>query len=223
MADFDTMRAHMVEGQIRPNKVTDARLIEALAQVPRERFVPAHLQGVAYVDEDLPLGGGRYLMEPVVFARLVEAARVGAGDTVLDVGCATGYSTAVLGRLAASVIGLESDPELLAAATRLLAELEVDNAVVVEGALAEGCPDQAPYDVILIGGAVADLPEAILAQLAEGGRLVTVIPDRHVSDACHVGKAVRVSRRGGTASRRPLFDAAVPLLPGFEPEPGFVF
>lgn len=223
MADFDTMRAHMVESQIRPNKVTGARLIEALGAVPRELFVPPPLRGVAYVDEDLPIGGARYLMEPVVFARLIEAAQVGAGDTVLDVGCATGYSTAVLGRLAASVIGLESDPELLAAATRLLAELEVDNAVVVEGALAGGCPDQAPYDVILIGGAVADLPEAIVAQLAEGGRLVTVIPDRHVSDACHVGKAVRVSRRGGVASRRALFDAAVPLLPGFEPAPGFVF
>ena len=223
MPDFDTMRAHMVDSQILPNKVTDPRLIEALRAVPRELFVPEAKRGVAYVDEDLPLGGGRYLMEPLVFARLVEAAAVAAADTVLDLGCASGYSTAVLGRLAASVIGVESDPDLLGMAGAVLARLEVDNAVVVEGALAEGFPEQAPYDVILVNGAVATLPRSITAQLAEGGRLVTVIVDRQVSDRCHVGQAVRLTRHGGMLSRRPLFDAAVPPLPGFEVQPGFVF
>jgi protein-L-isoaspartate(D-aspartate) O-methyltransferase len=223
MPDFDAMRAHMVEGQVRPNKVTDPRLIEALSVTPRERFVPPARRCIAYVDEDLEIAPGRYLMEPAVFARLVEAATVTAADTVLDVGCASGYSTAVLGRLAGTVIGLESDRELLAIATEALAELGIDNAVAVEGPLADGYPAQAPYDVIVLEGAVELVPEGLTDQLADGGRLLAVVANSHLSGRRHIGRATLCVRVGDAVSARPLFDAALPLLAGFERQTRFVF
>lgn len=218
MADYAEMRSHMVLCQIRPNKVTDAGLIEALREIPREQFVPPARRGVAYVDEDLEVSPGRYLMEPVVFARLLQAAQPGPDDVALDIGCATGYSTAVLGRLAAMVVGLETDPELVAGATERLTALEVDNAVIVEGPLGDGYPAQGPYDVILIGGAVPAVPSEITDQLAEGGRLVAVVAPRP-----GVGAATLFTRIDGLVSARPAFDAAVPMLPGFDTETGFAF
>ena len=223
MPDFDAMRAHMVDGQILPNKVTDPRLIEALSVTPRERFVPPARRGVAYVDEDLEIAPGRYLMEPAVFARLVEAAAVTAADTVLDVGCASGYSTAVLGRLAGTVIGLESDRELLAVATEALAELGIDSAVAVEGPLADGYPAQAPYDVIVLEGAIELVPEGLTDQLADGGRLLAVVANSQLSGRHHIGRATLCVRVGDAVSARPLFDATLPLLAGFERQTRFVF
>lgn len=222
MTDYAARRAHMVEGQIRPNKVTDPALIEALARLPREDFVPEAFRGVAYVDEDLEIAPGRYIMEPVVLARLLQAAAAGPDDVALDIGCGTGYSTALLGHLAGTAVGLECDGELAKRAGDLLTELEIDNAVVVEGALAEGWPAQAPYDVILIGGAVAEVPGAIIDQLAEGGRLLAVVGgDRGIGGG--MGKATVWRRIGGLVSGREIFDAAVPPLPGFEKAAGFVF
>ncbi len=223
MPDFDAMRAHMVESQVLPNRVTDPRLIEALWVTPRERFVPPARRGIAYVDEDLEIAPGRYIMEPAVFARLVEAAAVAPADTVLDVGCASGYSTAILGRLAGTVIGLEVDRELLAVASEALTELGIDNAVVVEGPLTDGYPAQAPYDVIILEGAVEALPEGLTDQLADGGRLVAVVANTHLSGRSHVGSGTLFARIGDTVSARPLFDAALPLLTGFDRRPGFVF
>jgi len=217
MTDYVRARTNMVENQLRPNRVTDERLLAAMAEVPREAFVPEVLRGTACVDEDLPLGGGRYLMEPVVFARLVQAARITAADVVLDVGCATGYSAAVLARLAATVVALEEDAGLQARAEANLAELEVTDATVVAGPLRDGFADQAPYDVIVIEGAVEAVPEALSDQLGEGGRLVAVVGEGAV------GRAALFLRVDGVLSRRDLFDAAVPRLPGFEVAPGFVF
>lgn len=217
MTDYVRARTNMVENQLRPNRVTDERLLAAMAEVPREAFVPEVLRGTACVDEDLPLGGGRYLMEPVVFARLVQAARITAADVVLDVGCATGYSAAVLARLAATVVALEEDAGLRARAEANLAELEVTDATVVAGPLRDGFADQAPYDVIVIEGAVEAVPEALSDQLGEGGRLVAVVGEGAV------GRAALFLRVDGVLSRRDLFDAAVPRLPGFEVAPGFVF
>ncbi len=223
MADFATMRTHMVESQILPNKVTDPRLVEALLALPRERFGPAARQGVAYVDEDLAIAPGRYLMEPAVFARLVQAVAPAPADTVLDIGCGSGYSAAVLGRLAGTVIALESDEGLRAMATETLPVLGADNVVVVEGELAEGYPDQAPYDVIVIEGGSARVPSAILDQLAEGGRLAAVVAGQHPGGRSHAGQARLFERLGGVVSSRVLFDAALPMLPGFEARQGFVF
>ena len=217
MDEFSATRQHMVEGQIRPNRVTDARLVAAMAEVPRERFVPRNLRGVAYVDEDIEIAPGRYLMEPRVFARLVQAARIQDSDIVLDVGCGRGYSTAVLARLAATVVALESDEALAAKAGETLAELEVDNAVVVTGELTAGYPGQGPYDVIFLSGAADQVPEPLTDQLAEGGRLVAVI------GGGGVGRATLIARHDELLARRALFDAAVSPLPGFHEAPGFVF
>ncbi len=218
MVDFAAARLNMVDSQIRTNKVTDLRVIEAFETVPRERFVGEHLQGIAYVDEDLEVAQARYLMEPMVLARLLQAAAPGPTDMVLDVACATGYSTAVLAGLAETVVGVDKDRGLVESANRTLNGLDIDNAVVVEGALADGYSKQAPYNVVLIQGAVTEVPAAIKAQMADGGRLVTVVVDE-----AGIGRATLIQRSGEVYSARVLFDAATPVLPGFERAPGFVF
>ncbi len=218
MPDYATARLNMVQNQIRTNRVTDERVLAAIAEVPRERFVPKRLHGNAYVDQDIALGDGRYLMEPVVFARLLQVAEIGPGDVVLDIGCGTGYSAAVLGKLAGTVVALESDAALAKEAIEVLTELDIDNAAVVEGPLDEGYPRQAPYDVIVLDGSVDAVPTAITDQLVQGGRLVAV-----VNIAPSVGNVEVIRRLYGGLSRRKLFDAAVPILPGFAAEHGFVF
>ncbi len=216
--DYATARLNMVESQLRPNRVFDPVLIGAFEELPRERFVPESHRGFAYVDEDLPLGGGRYLMEPMVLGRLIQSAAVEAGDSVLDVAGASGYGAAILARLAASVVLLEPDGALAAQAEATLDQLQVDNAVVAHGDAAAGYPRQAPYEVIVIEGAVAAVPPALLEQLAEGGRLVAPRLDR--PGLC---RAVLMRKDGGVVSERVLFDCATPALPGFEAEQGFVF
>ena len=218
MSDYAAARFHMVECQIRPNKVTDHRLVDALMDVPREIFVPQALRGVAYVDGDIAVGNGRYIMEPMVFARMLQEAGVDESAAVLDIGCTTGYSTAVLARMAASVVGVESDPKLAAAAESALVQAGVSNATVVNGPLGEGYAAKAPYDVIIFEGAVSEVPQAVCEQLAEGGRMVvTVLGERGLGE-------VRLYQRYGRAvSSRVLFEAQPHLLPGFEPKPKFEF
>ncbi len=218
MIDYAAARLNMVDSQLRTNKVTDEAVLDAFLAVPRERFVPPALHATAYVDDDLPLGLGRYLMEPMVLARLIQLAEITRGDGVLEIGCGTGYGTAVLARLARSVVAVESDTALAAQAAARLRELGAGNASVVAGPLAEGHPARTPYGVILFEGAVAQIPEAITRQLAEGGRLVTVMQEGR-----GMGRATLMTRINGILSRRPAFDAAVPLLPGFQRQPSFVF
>ncbi len=218
MTDFAAARHNMIEGQIRTNKVTDPALLDALAALPREQFVPVERRSAAYIDEDLRLGGERYMMEPMVLARLLQAAEPARTDVALDVGCATGYATAALARLTATAIGLESDAALARAATETLARLSIDNAIVVEGKLADGYRKHGPYDVILVNGAVADFPPALLDQLAEGGRLVGV---RRPGSG--PGAAMLVLKRHGAVAGRTLFEAATRYLAGFAPKPRFAF
>jgi protein-L-isoaspartate(D-aspartate) O-methyltransferase len=218
MTDYAAARLNMVESQLRTNKVTNEALLEAFLAVPRERFVPAALRGAAYIDDDLPLGNGRHLMEPMVFARLLQLAAVGPQDTVLEIGCATGYGTAVLARLARSVVALDSDPQFVAQATARLRELAIGNASVVEAPLPAGYPDRAPYSVIVFEGGVAEIPEAVSRQLGEGGRIVAV-----TRAGGSVGRATLVVRSNGVLAHRTVFDAAVTYLPGFQPAPSFVF
>ncbi len=215
--DFATARHNMVESQIRPNRVTDPLVLSAMAELPRETFVPKALRGIAYVDEDIAIGPGRYLMEPMVLALLLQAADVRSTDVVLDIGCGTGYAAAVLARMASTVVALESDAGLAARAAETLAELEIDTVDVVRGRLDEGYPKQAPYDVIFFGGAVSRVPPAITDQLAEGGRLAAVI----AGDG--PGKGTLLTRHGGAVSRREMFDGGTPFLPGFAPEAAFTF
>src|SRR6185295_6883230 len=169
--DYAAARRNMVESQLRPNKVTDPALLDALAAVPRESFVPASLRGVAYVDEDIPLGRGRFLMEPMILGRLLELAAVRPSDVALVVGAGVGYSAAVLARVASRVVALEADRELAQQTAPALRTLGAATVAVVEGALADGAPQLAPFDVVLFDGAVDHVPPAILEQLAEGGRL----------------------------------------------------
>ena len=217
MTDFAVARRHMVDCQLRPNNITDDRLIDAMGTLQRELFLPKTVRGVAYVDEDLPVAPGRYIAEPMVFARLVQAGRITADDAVLDVGCTTGYSTAVLGQLANVVVAVEEHAELAEIATKNLAEAGVDNAAVVTGPLRDGYAAQAPYDVIVLEGAVEDVPQALLDQLGEGGRLLALVSESGV------GKARLYTKSGGTVGHRELFDGNMPLLPGFQLETGFAF
>ncbi len=222
MIDYAAARFNMVDGQLRTNKVTDPAVLDAFLTVPRELFVPAGLRGIAYVDDDIALGNGRSLIEPMVLARLLQLGAIGPQDKVLEVGCATGYATALLSRLSSSVTALESDPRLAAIARALLGQ-QGSSAQVVEGKLAEGWRAGAPYDVILLNGAVAEIPPAVAEQLAEGGRLVGVVNSDGGPAGRGMGEAVLMTRAEGSLSRRAVFDAAVHALPGCGRAPSFVF
>jgi protein-L-isoaspartate(D-aspartate) O-methyltransferase len=218
MTAFDAARTHMIESQIRPNKVIDERLLDALGQIRRELFVPDALQSIAYIDEDLPIGRGRHLMEPMVAARLIQAASVRRTDIALVVGAGTGYEAAVISRLARAVVALEEDEDLARLARAALVEEHIASVSVVEGPLRLGHRQRAPYDVILFGGAVAELPDELASQLAEDGRLVAVLK----TEAVGIGRATITIRTGAVISHRVIFDAAISWLPGFEPKPAFV-
>lgn len=218
MIDYAAARLHMVDSQLRTNRVTNDGLLEAFSSVPREQFVPEDRQGIAYIDEDIAIGHDRYLMEPMVLARMLEVVQPRRSDVALDLGCGTGYATAILARLVATVVAVESEDHLVRRAGATLSELSIDNTVVIKGTLTEGYPAQAPYNIILINGAAHRVPGAISDQLAEGGRLVTVL-----REGSGVGRAYLMRRSGDVVAGRVLFDAAVPFLAGFEPQPGFVF
>ena len=218
MTEFALARLNMVESQIRTNKVSNPRLLELLERLPRERFVPEGQESIAYVDRDLMIGNQRYLMDPMVLARLLQAADPRPEDMVLDIACGSAYSAALLAGLAATVVALECEDQLVAVGNEILNEMGIDNAVVVEGELSGGYPKQAPYDVILIAGAVQFIPQAITDQLAEGGRLVTVLIDSE-----GLGRAVLVQRINGLLSQRVLFDANSKPLEEFQKAAEFVF
>lgn len=228
MTDFRAARRAMVDGQIRTSDVTDPRLLAVMLQIPRELFVPDRLAALAYLDSNLPLDGGsdagrpaqaaRFLVKPMVQARLIQATEPATEDRVLVVGCGTGYSTAILSQLAGTVTALEEDEILLRRCRSTLAKIGLDNVTVVSGPLAQGWPDAGPYDAILIDGGVEFVPTALFDQLARGGRLAAVMGGEPV------GRAMLFqSDDSRLVSGRALFDAAVPLLPGFKKAPAFVF
>ena len=217
MQDYAAARRHMVDSQIRPNRVTDERIMEAMERIPRERFVPPALKGVAYVDEDIEIAPGRYLMEPQVLARMIQAAAIEPTDAVLEIGCATGYASAVLAQLAESVVAVDNNAALAEKATATLAELDLTNVAVVEGALDDDYSHQGPFDLVFVDGAVERLPDNWIKALGDGGRLVCV----EIING--VGRAVLYSKVAGVPGRRILFDARTPVLAGFERAPAFVF
>lgn len=226
MADFERQRYVMVESQLRPNEVTDPGVLSAMRALPRERFVPPALRGLAYMDDAIEVfpaidgAPARFLLAPMVLARLVQLAMVEPKDRILDVGCATGYSTAVLAHLGRFVTGLEPEPELASAARATLRALEIANVEIDTGALAGGHETGAPYDVILLNGSVPVVPEILLSQLRDGGRLATVLTrGANLSQ----GKAYLFVKVRGEASGVPHFDAGARPLPGFAPEPCFTF
>jgi protein-L-isoaspartate(D-aspartate) O-methyltransferase len=219
--DMAEARRKMVDGQLRPNRVVDPRLLAAMGEIPRERFLPSHLAARAYVDEDVRLPGGRALIEPMVIARLLQLLSIRDGDRVLVVGAGAGYAAAVAARCGARVVALEGDAALAAVARRALVGLAAPETLrFVEGPLAGGYPDAAPYDGILIEGEVPEVPAAIAGQLAEGGRLATVLTaaERGVSSRAVLGRRV-----AGAFSVADAFDCATLPLPAFQRRPGFVF
>lgn len=218
MTVYDTARVNMIESQLRPNKVTDERVIDAFMRVRRELFVPEKLRGVAYVDDDLPLGGGRYMMQPMVAARLLQAAMVEPKDTALVVGAGVGYEAAVLAQLARSVVALEENPELARTGRSALVDHRIASVSYVEAPLRFGHRQRLPYDLILFGGAVSEIPGDIAGQLAEDGRIAVVLRQHE-----GVGRATLITRTGGRLAHRVMFDAATPLLPGLAAKPAFVF
>jgi protein-L-isoaspartate(D-aspartate) O-methyltransferase len=223
MTDAAQQRTNMVESQILTSDVTDRRILLAMGDLPRERFVPEALAELAYMDDAVPLTPAapgtlrRWLMAPRVFAKLLQLADIGAEARVLDVGCGTGYSAAVLGRIAKSVVALECDTSLAQAARTTLAELALDNVEVAEGPLPDGAADKGPFDAIVLQGAVSEAPTALLDQLKDGGRLVAVMrtPDG-------LGKGTIWRRMGRSLDQWTVFDGAAPELPGFVRIPEFV-
>ena len=212
-------RKFMVDGQLRPNKVTDARLLAAMARLPREVFVPAAARARAYADDAVPFPGGRGMMAPMVLARLIQALAPALGEKALVVGAGTGYGAAVLADMGLVVTALEQDRGLLDIAhAALAAALPGARPGMVEGRLQAGHPASAPYDIILLDGAVPALPPALEAQLVEGGRLAGVFLDERRVPAAMLGRKLQ-----GRLFLTPIMDAAAPALPGFAPEPGFVF
>ena len=223
MLDFAAARRMMVDCQVHTSDVTDPRILAAMLELPRERFVAQSNAQLAYLDLDVPVAdakGGepvRRLLKPMVLGKLVQAAAVKAGDHVLDVGCATGYSSAVLARLAGSVIALEENAALAARAAENLTAVGASNASVVTGPLPQGWPSASPYDVIFVNGATEIVPQALCRQLKDGGRLVAVV------GPAPAGRAIVYRAVAGHVSGWPVFDASAPLLPGFAASPAFVF
>jgi protein-L-isoaspartate(D-aspartate) O-methyltransferase len=191
-----------------------------MLDIPREAFVPAGLVPLAYLDRDVPVsadGRSRALMQPMILSKLIQAAEIGPSDVVLEVGTGTGYGAAVAARLASSVVALEEDGDLADRAASTLSRLGVDNVTVVRGRLADGHPGEAPYDVILLAGSVEVVPDALVRQLKDGGRLVVV------ENSGPVGRGVVYTRTGDDVAGRVVMNASIPPLPGFSREPAFVF
>lgn len=222
MTDFTAARLNMIESQVRPNGITDRRIIAAMETLPRERFVPGNRSALAYVDEDVPLEAGdsaagpRALIEAMAFARMLQHAAIRPGDKALVVGAGTGYGAAVIAALADKVVALESDSALVAQARLNLADFP--NVKLVEGPLEAGGTADQPFDVIVLEGRVEEVPQSLLGQLAEGGRLVAVVGSPVVA------KATVFTRSEKTIAERQVFDASITALPGFRKKtPAFVF
>lgn len=211
-------RECMVNGQIRPNKVNDPRILNAMRRVPRERFVPAAVLPLAYADEDIPLGHGRFMMEPMVLARLLQAALLQENERVLVVGAGPGYGAAVIAACGCRVTALEEEPSLIALARAVLSA-EAPNVALVTGPLAQGWSANAPYDVILVEGAVPEIPPALAAQVQqESGRVLGVL--------CGEGRtayAVMCEATPAGLGRTPIFDCGTPPIPSLTRAAAFVF
>ncbi|ACB95356.1 protein-L-isoaspartate O-methyltransferase family protein [Beijerinckia indica] len=222
------LRQTMVDCQVRTFDVTDQRLLERMLEVPRESFLPASLAPVAYSDKVLrlapthPAGAERHLLPPLILARLIQGAQVTPNDHVLDIASGSGYSTALLAGLAHDVVALESEPEWAAFTRNAIAAHGLQTVSVVEGPLAEGVPAQAPFDLILINGAVEAQLETLFAQLQEGGRLLALTYEEN-DPTKRAGKAVRFEKIGGEISQRTLFDFSLPVLEAFARAEQFKF
>lgn len=217
MPDFAARREIMVDTQVRPSDVTKFPIIDAMLGVPREVYVPPQMAEVAYAGENLTLAPGRVILEPRTLAKMLDAVNPGPSDLVLDLGCALGYSSAVIARMAEAVVAVEENPDWAAEAEATLAEQGAHNVAVIEAKLAEGAPQHGPYDAIFVEGAVERMSDAILAQLKDGGRIAAVFAEGALG-------VVRIGYKiDGEVSWRFAFNAGAPVLPGFETPKEFAF
>ena len=209
MNDFATLRQVMVDTQIRPSDVTKFPILDAMLQIPREHFVPRDKRDVAYIGESVPLGADRVVMDPRTLAKLLDALDIAQSDLVLDIGSGLGYSSALLSRLAEAVVAIEDDEMRVADSEEVLQEMGLDNVFLLQGALNEGATQHGPYDVILIQGAVEDIPQSLIDQLKEGGRMGAIFTDRMNGEA-RIGY-----KHEGRMTWRFAFNATLPVLAGF--------
>lgn len=215
MTDYAARRTMMVDTQVRPSDVTKFPIIDAMLSVPREAFVPRSLREAAYMGENIDLGGGRVILEPRTLAKMLDALDIRGEELVLDVGSALGYSAAVIARMSAAVVAVEENAEMAAEAQALLVEHAADNVILHHGALAEGADAHGPYDVIVVQGAVGHVPEALIAQLKDGGRIACVFMENALG-------VVRIGyKTDGRITWRFAFNAGAPVLPGFEKQNAF--
>jgi protein-L-isoaspartate(D-aspartate) O-methyltransferase len=219
MPNFKAARTNMVDCQIHTSGVVSASILTAFSTIPREKFVPANMQSVAYGDSEVSLGSGRYLIGPMTHARMIEAAAPALNDTVLDVGGATGYSAAILSSMVKDVVALDEKADFLKKAEDLWNSLGISNVRSVAGKLVEGAPAHGPFDLIFINGAVDHIPETFINQLSAKGRLITI----KRAPGAGVGQVILAQKVGTALSARPLFEAGGPYLPGFEPKTAFNF
>ncbi|OWU85693.1 protein-L-isoaspartate O-methyltransferase [Oceanicola sp. 22II-s10i] len=214
MADYAARRTTMVDAQIRPSDVTKFPIIEAMLAVPRELFVPTEKREAAYLGENLDLGGGRVLLEPRTLAKMLDALDIRSDELVMDLGCGSGYSAAVIARMAEAVVAVD-EPDRLSGAQDVLSQINADNVILHEATLTEGAAEHGPYDAIVVEGAVEELPEALTAQLKDGGRIVCLFMEGRLG-------VVRIGyKNDGTISWRFAFNASAPVIPGFERQRAF--
>ena len=216
---FVTLRKAMVDSQIRPNKVIDDQVIEAFSTVPRELFVSRNMQEMAYIDEDIHLSGGRFIIEAMVMARMVQALKLTPSDNVMCIGAGNGYGAAILSSLAASVIAVETRTQMVEKAQQIVAGLDIGNVAVVKSRLQDGYPSEAPYQGIIIEGGVEYVPQALFDQLSEGGHLVCVLRPRGLE----VGEAMIWRKQCDHVTPKTLFTAQVPVLDEFKLKSKFAF
>lgn len=217
MQDYAAAREAMVDRQVRPSDVTRYGIVDAMLRIPRERFVPSPKRNIAYAGEAVEIAPDRWLLDPRVFAKMVDFAEIEPEDAVLDIGCGLGYSSAVLSCLCRAVIAVENDETMAGTAEDTLRDIGADNVAVLTGPLNEGAPSEAPFNVIIVEGGIAAPPRALFDQLAEDGRLVAIWVEGSM------GRAQVSVKSGGSISTRWAFDAAAPVLPGFAAEPSFAF
>ncbi len=215
MTDFTDRRTMMVDTQVRPSDVTKFPIIDAMLSVPREDYVPARLREAAYVGENMDLGGGRTMLEPRTFAKMLDALDIRSTDVTLDLACGLGYSAAVLAHMCDFVVAVEDDADRVATAEEILSAQGVDNAVVMTAPLSQGAAKSAPYDVITVQGAVQEVPDALLEQLKDGGRIAAIFAEGALG-------VVRIGHKiDGVVNWRYAFNAGAPVLAGFEKDNNF--
>lgn len=216
---FEALRKAMVDSQIRPNKVIDDRVIAAFMSVPRERFVSKNMQNLAYIDEDIHLSGGRFIVEAMVMARIIQTLALDASQSVMLIGAGTGYTAALLSSLVESVIAIETRAQMVEKAQQAVTALDIGNVAVIKARLQDGYASEAPYDAIIIEGAVEQMPQSLLDQLADGGRLAAIWRP----DGTQAGEACIWHKTGDAVTRTALFTAQVPVLDEFRAKPKFSF